>query len=126
MNTDEMQVAWLKRCQPSSRPVDICLLCRREIFDFRTRVRTYQKEGFLLLTPSTRLGRCKMTFVTFFIITMAHEPDDLYTLRAQFWLGHYDLCLEEAKAIARRPMAPHLKQEREEFVSRAHLGIGTA
>jgi coatomer protein complex subunit epsilon len=55
---------------------------------------------------------------------MAHEPDDLYTLRAQFWLGHYELCLEEAKSIARRPMAPHLKQEREEFVSRALLALG--
>lgn len=55
---------------------------------------------------------------------MSHEPDDLYTLRAQFWLGHYEICLEEAKAIARRPMAPHLKQEREEFVSRAHLALG--
>ena len=54
---------------------------------------------------------------------MAAEPDDLYTLRAQFWLGHYEMCLEEAKAIARRPMAPHLKQEREEFVSRANLAM---
>lgn len=52
------------------------------------------------------------------------EPDDLYTLRAQFWLGHYELCLEEAKSIARRPMAPHLKQEREEFTWRAHLALG--
>lgn len=52
------------------------------------------------------------------------EPDDLYTLRAQFWLGHYELCLEEAKSVARRPMAPHLKQEREEFTWRAHLALG--
>lgn len=52
------------------------------------------------------------------------EPDDLYTLRAQFWLGHYELCLEESKASARRPMASHLKQEREEFMWRAHLALG--
>lgn len=55
---------------------------------------------------------------------MAAEPDDLYTLRAQFWLGHYEMALEEAKAITRRPMAPHLKQEREEFISRANLALG--
>ena len=52
------------------------------------------------------------------------EPDDLYTLRAQYWMGHYEMCLEEARAIARRPMAPHLKQEREEFVLRSHLALG--
>jgi coatomer protein complex subunit epsilon len=57
------------------------------------------------------------------LLTMT-EPDELYTLRAQYWLGHYQLCLEEAKTIARRPMSPALKQEREEFVQRANLGLG--
>jgi len=52
------------------------------------------------------------------------EPDELYTLRAQYWLGHYRLALEEGKAISRRPMAPHLKTEREEFILRAHLALG--
>jgi hypothetical protein len=37
------------------------------------------------------------------------EPDELYTLRAQYWLGHYQLALEEAKSVARRPMSPNLK-----------------
>ena len=47
------------------------------------------------------------------------DPDELYTLRAQFWLGHYNLCIDEAKSIARRPMSPQLKVEREEFYLRA-------
>jgi coatomer subunit epsilon len=54
------------------------------------------------------------------------EPDDLYTLRAQYHLGHYALALEEAKTIARRPMSQELKAEREEYVQRAHLGLGEA
>lgn len=52
------------------------------------------------------------------------EPDELYTLRAQFWLGHYGLCLSEGKSLVRRPMAPHLKVEREEIVTRALLAMG--
>ena len=51
------------------------------------------------------------------------DPDELYTLRAQYWLGHYNLCLEEAKAISRRPMAAELKVEREEFSLRALLAL---
>lgn len=49
------------------------------------------------------------------------DPDELYTLRAQYWLGHYSLCIDEAKSIARRPMSPQLKMEREEFYLRALL-----
>mmetsp|Transcript_26518 Transcript_26518/g.39047 ORF Transcript_26518/g.39047 Transcript_26518/m.39047 type:complete len:90 (+) Transcript_26518:92-361(+) len=52
------------------------------------------------------------------------DPDELYTLRAQFWLGHYNLCIDEGKAIARRPMSTQLKAEREEFVLRAQLALG--
>mmetsp|Transcript_128804 Transcript_128804/g.192012 ORF Transcript_128804/g.192012 Transcript_128804/m.192012 type:complete len:295 (-) Transcript_128804:150-1034(-) len=52
------------------------------------------------------------------------EPDELYTLRAQFWLGHYQLALDEAKSIQRRPMSPDLKEEREEFVMRCYLAMG--
>lgn len=51
------------------------------------------------------------------------EPDELYTLRAQFWLGHYGLCVTEGKSIGRRPMTPQLKAEREEFVTRAMLAM---
>jgi coatomer protein complex subunit epsilon len=52
------------------------------------------------------------------------EPDELYTLRAQYWLGHYALALDEARAAARRPMSPHLKSEREELILRAQIGLG--
>jgi Tfp pilus assembly protein PilF len=52
------------------------------------------------------------------------EPDELYTLRAQYWLGHYALALDEARSAARRPMPPHLKSEREELVLRAQIGLG--
>lgn len=55
--------------------------------------------------------------------TMDSSPDELYTLRAQFWLGHYNLCIDEAKSIARRPMSPQLKVEREEFYLRALLEL---
>lgn len=51
------------------------------------------------------------------------EPDELYTLRAQYWLGHYNLCAEETKAVSRRPMSANLKVEREEFAYRALLGL---
>jgi coatomer protein complex subunit epsilon len=49
------------------------------------------------------------------------EPDELYTLRAQFWLGHYSMALDEARSIGRRPMAPELKAEREEFIARCYI-----
>ena len=29
------------------------------------------------------------------LVTMT-EPDELYTLRAQFWLGHYGMAVDEA------------------------------
>lgn len=51
------------------------------------------------------------------------EPDELYTLRAQYWLGHYSLCINEAKSIARRPMPAQLKVEREEFALRSLLAL---
>ena len=52
------------------------------------------------------------------------EPDELYTLRAQFWMGHYQMALDEGKSIQRRPMSPALKEEREEFMMRCHLAMG--
>ena len=52
------------------------------------------------------------------------EPDELYTLRAQYWLGHYTLALDEGRAAARRPMSPHLKSEREELMLRCQLALG--
>ena len=51
------------------------------------------------------------------------EPDELYTLRAQFWLGHYQMALDEARSIMRRPMSADLKAEREEIVARCHIAM---
>jgi coatomer subunit epsilon len=51
------------------------------------------------------------------------EPDELYTLRAQFWLGHYQMALDEGKSIARRPMSQQLKEEREAFVARCSIAL---
>jgi len=51
------------------------------------------------------------------------EPDELYTLRAQYWLAHYVLAIEEAKSVARRPMSLALKLEREEFLYRSQLAL---
>jgi hypothetical protein len=56
-------------------------------------------------------------------VTTMSEPDELYTLRAQYWLGHYQLALEEAKSVARRPMSPNLKAEREELLARIHIAL---
>jgi coatomer protein complex subunit epsilon len=52
------------------------------------------------------------------------EPDELYTLRAQYWLGHYALALDEARSASRRPMPNHLKSEREEMILRCQIGLG--
>ena len=52
------------------------------------------------------------------------EPDELYTLRAQYWLAHYTLALDEGRAASRRPMPSHLKSEREEMMLRCQLALG--
>jgi hypothetical protein len=73
--------------------------------------------------PGTiRSVRC-WTFSSQSTATMA-DPDELYTLRAQYWLGHYQLALDEAKSIMRRPMSPALKAEREEYTLRCYLAMG--
>jgi Coatomer epsilon subunit len=55
--------------------------------------------------------------------TSHHQPDELYTLRTQFWLGHYAMALQEAKQMGRRPLALPLKVEREEFVLRCYIAL---
>lgn len=51
------------------------------------------------------------------------EPDVLYTLRAQYWLGHYALSLSEAKDLKKLPLNRELKIEREEFTLRSLLSL---
>lgn len=51
------------------------------------------------------------------------EPDELYTLRAQYALGHYDSCLVESKQLERRTLSPDLNTERQEYVVRAQTAL---
>ena len=53
------------------------------------------------------------------------EPDDLYTLRTCYYLGHYKLALEEGENISHRTMSANLATERLEFVTRANIANGT-
>lgn len=48
------------------------------------------------------------------------SPDELYTLRAQYWLGHYNLAIEEAKTLSRKIKHP----EKDEFLARAQVALG--
>ena len=50
-------------------------------------------------------------------------PDELYTLRAQYTLGHAAAALQEAKQLTRRPMSSSLQDEREEYVMRAYTSL---
>jgi hypothetical protein len=53
-----------------------------------------------------------------------HQPDELYTLRTQYVLGHYQLALNEAKQMSRRPIASaQLKLEREEYIYKCYIAL---
>jgi len=54
------------------------------------------------------------------------EPDQLYTLRNQVWLGHYSLALDEGKNLLRSKssLSAALRTERDEFVARSLLALG--
>jgi coatomer protein complex subunit epsilon len=77
----------------------------------------------LILAPMTVVALRIDTKRRIFPFTTMADPDELYTLRAQYWLGHYQLALEEAKSVARRPMSPNLKAEREELLARIHIAL---
>lgn len=51
------------------------------------------------------------------------EPDILYTLRTQYWLGHFNLSLSEAKNLKKLPLNLELKIECEEFMLRSLLAL---
>jgi hypothetical protein len=52
------------------------------------------------------------------------QPDELYTLRTQYMLGHYNAALLEAKQMSRRPMSSvALKLEREEYIYRCYIAL---
>mmetsp|Transcript_6442 Transcript_6442/g.21721 ORF Transcript_6442/g.21721 Transcript_6442/m.21721 type:complete len:292 (-) Transcript_6442:86-961(-) len=50
------------------------------------------------------------------------EPDELFSLRSQFWLGSYQLALNEASALTR--LSPALRAEKDEFVYRCYIAMG--
>lgn len=49
-------------------------------------------------------------------------PDELYTLRNLFWLGNYQLAINEANSLNRLPKS--LIATKEEFVYRSYIGLG--
>eukprot|EP00605_Chrysophyceae_sp_TOSAG23-4_P002382 GSChrysophyteH1.ASY1.ANO1.2638.1 assembled CDS len=53
---------------------------------------------------------------------MNHEPDELYTLRNLFWLGNYQLAINEAMNLKKYPS--HLGNEKAEYMYRAYLALG--
>lgn len=50
------------------------------------------------------------------------EPDDLYTLRNHFWLGNYQMAIQEAQGLTRINAALHT--ERDEFLYRSYTALG--
>jgi Coatomer epsilon subunit len=52
------------------------------------------------------------------------SPDELYTLRTQYMLGHYSAALQEAKQMSRRPISSTLlKVEREEYIYKCYIAL---
>ena len=51
------------------------------------------------------------------------EPDELYTLRNLFWLGNYQLAINEANGV-RGSMSVPLMVEKKEFLYRSYLALG--
>jgi coatomer protein complex subunit epsilon len=49
------------------------------------------------------------------------EPDELYTLRNLFWLGNYQLAINESNSLSRIPK--HLQSVKDEFVYRSYLAM---
>ena len=56
-------------------------------------------------------------------ITEMGEPDELYTLRNLFWLGNYQLAINEANGI-RGSLSVPLGNEKKEFLYRSYLALG--
>lgn len=50
------------------------------------------------------------------------EPDELFSLRNLFYVGNFQQAIEEAETLSRLP--PHLKNERDEILYRAHIAMG--
>lgn len=53
---------------------------------------------------------------------MNHEPDELYTLRNLFWLGNYQLAINEAVSMKKCPA--NLLSEKNELMYRSYTALG--
>lgn len=53
---------------------------------------------------------------------MSGEPDELYTLRNLFWLGNFQLAINEANGLKRCP--PHMATEKLEYMYRSYIALG--
>jgi coatomer protein complex subunit epsilon len=49
------------------------------------------------------------------------EPDELYTLRNLFWLGSFQLAINEGNSLR---LPANLVTEKEEYVYRSYLALG--
>lgn len=49
------------------------------------------------------------------------DPDELYTLRNLFWLGSYQLAINEANSLNKLPA--HLVSEKQEYVYRSYVAL---
>ncbi len=52
----------------------------------------------------------------------SNEPDELYTLRNYFFLGSYQMAINEANSLNR--LNPQLASEKQEYVLRCYLAMG--
>jgi len=53
---------------------------------------------------------------------MSAEPDELYTLRNLYWLGNYQLAINEANGLNR--LRQDLVHEKDEYLYRSYLALG--
>lgn len=49
------------------------------------------------------------------------DPDELFSLRSQFWLGNYKLAITEGLSIS--PQSDRLRIDRDVFVNRCHIAM---
>jgi coatomer subunit epsilon len=50
------------------------------------------------------------------------EPDELFTMRNLFWLGNFQLAINESNSLHRLPK--QLAPARDEFVYRSYVALG--
>lgn len=55
---------------------------------------------------------------------MGDSPDELYSLRNYYWLGHYQSAINEVNNALTRVKDPTLVNEKEEYVYRSYIALG--